>query len=413
MAFGCRYAAGRTRWEPRDHYAGTGAGAGSPSQRSGQHTGCRPCVAPRPRLRRSMPHIHPGPRLRRMRADPCRACRPGGRYQRPPSCCTERPPVDHPDGAKSAVGMCGPRVSLGLSPWATTPLEYQVFQGYVGHVAHRWPTKKATSGPSESHERLDKAKFSTRNIKNRPRDVKGHKGADTRPTSWPAWSAQPTALTSRVAMLRSSSPLPLPSVGALTARPGVAYAAASARPPVRLPSLRSGAHSADAYGVLLRRRSRRPPHVRSSEKAGPGCRRATYLAGMKGNTRPPHGLSPTRRGLRPGTPGRSLGRASRHRAWHAPPAWAAPVRRGADQVHRGSEVQGEHPDAAHGTCPRTGWRPCDGASIRCAGGNRTWRRRAGCPPQREHEKNENYKEILLCFFTFCCSVPPLFSASTT
>lgn len=46
----------------------------------------------------------------------------------------------------------------------------------MGHVAHRWPTEKATSGPSESHERLGKTVFSTQYRKNRPRNAKGHKG---------------------------------------------------------------------------------------------------------------------------------------------------------------------------------------------------------------------------------------------
>ena len=62
---------------------GSWGGAGSPSQRSGQHTRCRPCVAPQPRLRRGTPQEPGAP------ATPY-VCRPvsnlpaWGRYQRPP-----------------------------------------------------------------------------------------------------------------------------------------------------------------------------------------------------------------------------------------------------------------------------------------------------------------------------------------
>ena len=61
---------------------GSWGGAGSPSQRSGQHIRCRPCVAPRPRLRRGTPQEPGAP------ATPY-VCRPvsnlpaWGRYQRP------------------------------------------------------------------------------------------------------------------------------------------------------------------------------------------------------------------------------------------------------------------------------------------------------------------------------------------
>ena len=49
----------------------------------------------------------------------------------------------------------------------------------------------------------------------------------------------------------------------------MAYAAASARTPVRLPSLRSGCpESGLPPGALPRRRSRRPPHVRIERKSG-------------------------------------------------------------------------------------------------------------------------------------------------
>ena len=99
---------------------GIWGGAGSPSQRSGQHTRCRPCVAPRPRLRRGTPQEPGAP------ATPY-VCRPvsnlptWGRYQRP-HYTVWRGLVDRPDGAKSAVGMCGPRVTQGPLPVGHAPL---------------------------------------------------------------------------------------------------------------------------------------------------------------------------------------------------------------------------------------------------------------------------------------------------
>lgn len=131
---------------------------------------------------------------------------------------------------------------------ATPPLERQRFWGYVGRVAHRWAMRKRCCGPSKSYERPGKAAFSTRNRKNRPRKDKGIRGSDARPISWAARPAQPALLTSCVAMLRSSSPLP--SVGALTAggtdRPGYRRSCRSH------PCPRSArvAQRADAVGVL-------------------------------------------------------------------------------------------------------------------------------------------------------------------
>lgn len=129
MAHSCRYAAGGSRRELRTIARGWG-GAGSPSQRSGQHTRCRPCVAPRPRLRRGTPQEPGAP------ATPY-VCRPvsnlpaWGRYQRP-HYTVWRGLVDRPDGAKSAVGMCGPRVTQGPLPVGHAPLRATTVPGVCG-----------------------------------------------------------------------------------------------------------------------------------------------------------------------------------------------------------------------------------------------------------------------------------------
>ena len=105
-------------------------GAGSPSQRSGQHIRCRPCVAPRPRLRRGIPQMPGAP------ATPY-TCRPvsnlpaWGRYQRP-HYTVRRGLVGRPDGAKSAVGMCGPRVTQGPLPVGHAPLRATTVPGVCG-----------------------------------------------------------------------------------------------------------------------------------------------------------------------------------------------------------------------------------------------------------------------------------------
>ena len=110
-------------------------------------------------------------------------------------------------------------------------------------------------------------------------------------------------------------------------------------------------------GVLPRGLRPRLPHVRIERKSGARLPPDHLLGGHGKPARPPHGLTPTRRGRRSGTPeGGSPGEAFRRCAWHAPPHGLAPARRGSDQVRRE---------------------------------NQTWRRRAGCPPQRGREKNED------------------------
>ena len=172
-----------------------------------------------------------------------------GAPKAPPLCCAERPRGLPMRRQKRHWDTMGHACHWGLSPWATLPLERQRFRGYVGRVAHRWPTEKATSGPSESRERPGKAAFSTRNRKNRPRNDKGHKGGVTRPTSWPAWSAQPTALD-------PAGP-PLPLVGALTADMDGRRGSRQSCRPCPCPRYARVAQRADACGVLPRRRSRR------------------------------------------------------------------------------------------------------------------------------------------------------------
>lgn len=113
----------------------------------------------------------------------------------------------------------------------------------MGHVAHRWPTKKATSGPSESHERLGKTVFSTQYRKNRPRNAKGHKGGrHARLRGRGRHSRQPWTLRP---LTRPPGP-PLPSVGApyCADRGGVCcrirpYPCPLALPPVGLPRERT------------------------------------------------------------------------------------------------------------------------------------------------------------------------------
>lgn len=180
----------------------------------------RPYHDPRPRLRRGTPQEPRAPA-----APYTWQTRVGlaglGAPKAPPLCCG-RPPTGCPDGAKSAVGMCGPRVSWTGLPVGHTPLERQRFRGMWATWPADGPLRKLYCGPSKSYERPGKRVFRHEIENLRPGRTKGIRGADTRPTSWSAWSAQPTALTSRVAALRSSSPLP--SVGALTAggtgRPG-------------------------------------------------------------------------------------------------------------------------------------------------------------------------------------------------
>ena len=77
-------------------------------------------------------HKRPGPRLRRIYSRPVSDLPAWGRYQRP-HYTVWRGLVDRPDGAKSAVGMCGPRVTQGPLP--------------VGHLPHRATTVPGVCGP--------------------------------------------------------------------------------------------------------------------------------------------------------------------------------------------------------------------------------------------------------------------------
>ena len=107
------------------------------------------------------------------------------------------------------------------------------------------PLKKRQVGHRKAKSALAKRCFRHKIDKNPRKPFQGIRGGVTPVASRPSWSAQPTALD-------PPGP-PLPSVGALTARPGVVLPTGSTRPPVRLPSLRSGALCADALrGVLLR-----------------------------------------------------------------------------------------------------------------------------------------------------------------
>lgn len=67
---------------------------------------------------------------------------------------------------------------------------------------------------------------------------------------------------------------------------------------------------------------------------------------------------------------------------NTPPAWADARAMGATIRYAGKKS--EHPDATHGTRPRTGWRPCDGSAdlvrqkkIKRGGGGLVAHRRGG------------------------------------
>ena len=67
-----------------------------------------------------------------------------GALPAPPLYCAERPPVDRPDGAKSAVGMCGPRVTQGPLPVGHAPLRATTVPGVCG-----------PRGPPMAHQKSD------------------------------------------------------------------------------------------------------------------------------------------------------------------------------------------------------------------------------------------------------------------
>lgn len=122
-------------------------GAGSPSQRSGLHTGCRPCVAPRPRLRRGTPQEPGAPAVAVHMADPCRTCRPRG--------ATSAPIMLR----EAARGLPGRRQKRRRDVWTARvmdrpprgphPPRAATVPGYVGHVAHRWAIAKTLLWPIE------------------------------------------------------------------------------------------------------------------------------------------------------------------------------------------------------------------------------------------------------------------------
>lgn len=157
---------------------------------------------------------------------------------------------------------------------------------------------------------------------------KGIRGADTWPTSWSTWSAQPTALAAGAATppfgrgpycgwnrpTRLSPVVPLPP----------------------LPSLRSGAHNADACGVLPRRRSRRLPHVLIKRKSGARLRRATYLWTWKAARTPAWAIAHAT-----GAPIRYAGKVKSRGSIPTPRMARAPARAGARATGLRSGTPGE------------------------------------------------------------------------
>ena len=114
-----------------------------------------------------------------------------------------------------------------------------------------WPTngplKKRQVGHRKAMNALAKRCFRHKIDKKPRKPFQGIRGGVTPVASRPSWSAQPTALD-------PPGP-PLPSVGAPYCGHGCPTWLPPVVPPMSLPSLRSGAHSADA----LRRPSTRPP----------------------------------------------------------------------------------------------------------------------------------------------------------
>lgn len=88
-------------------------------------------------------HKRPGPRLRRIYSRPVSDLPAWGRYQRP-HYTVWRGLVDRPDGAKSAVGMCGPRVTQGPLPVGHHPPRATTVPGVCG-----------PRGPPMAHQKSD------------------------------------------------------------------------------------------------------------------------------------------------------------------------------------------------------------------------------------------------------------------
>ena len=136
----------------------------------------------------------------------------------------------------------------------------------MGHVAHRWPTEKATSGPSECQERLGKTVFPTQYRKNRPRNDKGHKGGRHarlrgrgRHSRQP-WTLRPLTRPPGPPLAFGSGPLTAGGTG----RPGYRRSCRSHPCPryARVPIART------PCGVLPRGLRPRLPHVRIERKSG-------------------------------------------------------------------------------------------------------------------------------------------------
>ena len=202
----------------------------------------------------------------------------------------------------------------------------------MGHVAHRWPTEKATSGPSESHERLGKTVFSTQYRKNRPRNAKGHKGGRHarlrgrgRHSRQP-WTLRPLTRPPGPPLAFGSGPLTAGGTG----RPGYRRSCRShpCPPSGRVPIARTPAASFHAAS------GRACPCPHKMKKRGPAAAGPPACGHGKQHAPPPHGLTPTRRGLRSSTPGRSQSiptlRVARTPARAGARASGAPI-----QVHRG------------------------------------------------------------------------------
>lgn len=82
MAFGCWYAAGEARWEPRAVAREPGREPQS-RPRAATNAMLRPYHDPRPRLRRGTPQEPGAPAVAVHMADPCRTCRPRGATSAP------------------------------------------------------------------------------------------------------------------------------------------------------------------------------------------------------------------------------------------------------------------------------------------------------------------------------------------
>ena len=154
MAHSCRYSAGGEQAGITDRCAGLGRRWQS-LPKVGTAYQMPPISHPRPHLRWGIPQMPGAP------ATPY-TCRPvsnlpaWGRYQRP-HYTVWRGLVDRPDGAKSAVGMCGPRVTQGPLPVGHRPLRATTVPGVCGPrgppMAHRKSDEWAIGMPRAPWQR--------------------------------------------------------------------------------------------------------------------------------------------------------------------------------------------------------------------------------------------------------------------